>query len=445
MKKEDEYISQLNRIWSENRKHPGFQYFTDVMFDWYLDFFEHRRTYPVVVLGSGIPLEPVMSLGVRPLFLLGGSHETCRWSEELVPRDTDPVSRSILGYLHNPGSPDFTDTLFIVPLVCDSMRKIAYLLKEEGRKVFPLDIPPVHSNDFSIQKWHRQADLLAEALEDHLCRGIKEKELRRNVRLITRARGCLYEFLKMASEHEDCISGSARMLVQNSFYCAKDLESWTQSLKQLTKEILGFPGKRTAGFGSSGFNQSSFGTSGFSPAAFSQSAFSTSGFSPAASDMRPRILLMGSPVFFPGYKIPFLLEETGLCIWRNLDASTVPFQMPPGISGARGLRKLLRSGAASWYYADASSAYIVNDSMRSLTATLAESSVIDGVVFHVLKGQVEPDFELGYYEEFFAERGIPSFRLETDYQYQDIEQLRIRMEAFREMLVHNRLKKEKAV
>jgi hypothetical protein len=31
-------------------------------------------------------------------------------------------------------------------------------------------------------------------------------------------------------------------------------------------------------------------------------------------------------------------------------------------------------------------------------------------------------------------RDIPVFRLETDYQYQDVEQLRIRLEAFAEML-----------
>ena len=37
-----------------------------------------------------------------------------------------------------------------------------------------------------------------------------------------------------------------------------------------------------------------------------------------------------------------------------------------------------------------------------------------------------------------AEYGIPVFRLETDYQYQDVEQLRIRMEAFSEMLVQRR-------
>ena len=37
-------------------------------------------------------------------------------------------------------------------------------------------------------------------------------------------------------------------------------------------------------------------------------------------------------------------------------------------------------------------------------------------------------------EEMFEYYDIPVFRLETDYQDHDIEQLRIRLEAFREML-----------
>ena len=58
----------------------------------------------------------------------------------------------------------------------------------------------------------------------------------------------------------------------------------------------------------------------------------------------------------------------------------------------------------------------------------------------VLKGQIEYDFELERYEKLFAGYGIPVFRLETDYSYQDIEQLRIRLEAFSEMLAQNRYK-----
>ena len=59
---------------------------------------------------------------------------------------------------------------------------------------------------------------------------------------------------------------------------------------------------------------------------------------------------------------------------------------------------------------------------------------MDGIVYHVLKGQVEYDFELPRVEALASSMGVPVFRLETDYQQQDVEQLRIRMEAFCEML-----------
>ena len=81
-----------------------------------------------------------------------------------------------------------------------------------------------------------------------------------------------------------------------------------------------------------------------------------------------------------------------------------------------------------------SSAYVKNDSFYERIEKLLRKKEIDGVVYHVLKGQIEYDFELGRFEELFEKRDIPVFRLETDYNYQDIEQLRIRMEAFSEIL-----------
>ena len=66
---------------------------------------------------------------------------------------------------------------------------------------------------------------------------------------------------------------------------------------------------------------------------------------------------------------------------------------------------------------------------------------IDGVVWHVLKGQIEYDFELERMEELFEKHDIPVFRLETDYNKQDIEQLRIRMEAFAEVLEQKKYRK----
>lgn len=63
------------------------------------------------------------------------------------------------------------------------------------------------------------------------------------------------------------------------------------------------------------------------------------------------------------------------------------------------------------------------------------------IVYHVLKGQIEYDFELGRFEELSEKLDIPVFRLETDYNYQDIEQLRIRLEAFSEILNQRRYRR----
>ena len=59
---------------------------------------------------------------------------------------------------------------------------------------------------------------------------------------------------------------------------------------------------------------------------------------------------------------------------------------------------------------------------------------VSGIVWHVLKGQIEYDFELPKIEALATEYDVPVIRLETDYQQQDVEQLRIRLEAFAEML-----------
>ena len=107
--------------------------------------------------------------------------------------------------------------------------------------------------------------------------------------------------------------------------------------------------------------------------------------------------------------------------------------------------KLIKTICRKWLNYDPSPAYIKNDVMYNHILFLAQKGDIEGVVCHILKGQIEYDFELERIEAMLSEYGIPVFRLETDYQYQDVEQLRIRMEAFSEMLSQKKIKKVKRV
>ena len=154
---------------------------------------------------------------------------------------------------------------------------------------------------------------------------------------------------------------------------------------------------------------------------------------------RPCIMLLGSPVIFPNYKIPFLTRESGLAICDTADYITLKTNIVYGESAMRGRRdRLIENIAEKWYAYDSSPSFVKNDVLFGYVSWIIQKGYTEGIIYHVLKGQIEYDFELERFENMLAEYGIPVFRLETDYQYQDVEQLRIRMEAFSEMLVQRR-------
>ncbi len=126
---------------------------------------QDTRHPKVVILGSGFPEELIHAFGITPYWVLGGSLQTGAWAGELAPRDADPVSRSILGLML--GVDELTqDALILLPIVSDSTRKLAYLLRREGLKVHTLDIPPV-KHEPALFKYERQLELCVEALSAH--------------------------------------------------------------------------------------------------------------------------------------------------------------------------------------------------------------------------------------------------------------------------------------
>lgn len=403
-----EYTDTLRRLWKENSHLDHLKYFLDTVYRRSAEEHRAKEKPDVVILGPDIPEELVMAAGAQPYFLLGGSLGSVAWSDDLVPRDADPVSRSILGYIHEPNGPDFSESLFIVPLTCDSMRKIAYQLKDEGRKLHLVDFPPERSERWALEKWQTQMLAMTAAVAAHMKTRVTRRSVISARRKTALARTALAEFLALSRDREDIITAPARMLVQNSYYCTGNMDKWTARLRVLNDELRLLTERVTPRFD------------------------------------HPGVLLMGSPVRFPNYKIPFLLQEIGLTVLDVADAGALKLGCTEKKRVLRGGRdRIIRAIAAERYERDASSAYVNNDALFRHIRTLIRRGDIEGVVYHVLKGQIEYDFELERFEALFAEHGIPVFRLETDYQYQDVEQLRIRMEAFGEMLTQNRFREVK--
>lgn len=399
-----EYMETLETLQEKNEHLKTMQYFYDISKCWFEK--NQRRTYKpqLVVLGPGVPEELLWAFGCAPFWVLGGSHSAVLWSDDMLPRDADPVHRSIMGFLYEEDGVDYSEALFLVPANCDSMRKMAYMLAQDGREVFPLDLPPDKTDLFAQEKWKMQIRKMAEVLEKHFKKKLTAKKILLADHLVCQAKKTLRRFLNLTEKQEQVISGSARLFIQNTYYYASDLKEWTEQLNRLIREIEGSP------------------------------------FYRRKTPEKPEVLLLGSPVYFPNYKIPFLIEDIGLSIYKNMDITALKLYDKPLVLEKKAWKEdVLDAVAKRFIQNDGSSAYAVNQTMLQTVEGELQNRKIDGVVYHILKGQIEYDFELFAFEELFENRGIPVFRLETDYQYQDVEQLRIRMEAFSEMLNQRRV------
>lgn len=59
---------------------------------------------------------------------------------------------------------------------------------------------------------------------------------------------------------------------------------------------------------------------------------------------------------------------------------------------------------------------------------------VQGIICHILRGCLVYDYEYQMLEEELEKLRIPVIRVESDYNEEDVEQIRIRIEAFIEML-----------
>jgi benzoyl-CoA reductase/2-hydroxyglutaryl-CoA dehydratase subunit BcrC/BadD/HgdB len=394
----------INTIIKLDGGHPGLlqlSYFFNMALKFSFENKPAAAPPQIAIVGLGIPEELIYGVGAQPLWILGGSFGSALYADRFVPRDTDSVSKAALGYLL---SEVFTFAqnvaLTVIPVTSDSMRKIAYLLSKE-REVLAIDIPPVKSDPESQRKWLAEMNTVKNALEQKTKQRLSMASLGEAVKMVNQAKLQMKRILAYSTSAPEIISGVLALFVINTYYFAHNLPEWTAKLKALNDEIA-VKMRSTANF---------------------------------ASRQRPCIMLAGSPIFFPNFKLPLLLQELNVNLTAYAQEMTRRIDIMPELPrrGER-LQKFFETIVLNHYWADCSAAFVDSRSRREYMMALANAIPLNGVIYHVLKGQIEYDFDLEQSESFFNRRDIPFFRLETDFHQQDIEQLKIRLEAFTEMI-----------
>lgn len=188
----------------------------------------------VIVMGTSVPEELIYACGTVPYWIFGGSSQTAAWAGDAVLRDTDSISRSMLGFLDYHFMNLTENALILIPSVNDSSRKLAYLLRESGKKVHTIVFPPV-KNQWSEGKWYRQCEQCREVLSAHTRRNLSERKIREAAAMVGRCRTQMQRFLWVS---HTAMSGACRMFVLFSYYCAEDIEEWSGHLTSLIAEFF---------------------------------------------------------------------------------------------------------------------------------------------------------------------------------------------------------------
>ena len=343
-----------------------------------------------------IPEELIYAAGAIPVRLCGGSHGAAVIGDELAPRDACALVKSSLGQgaLQSLDLYTLCDVI-IVPTTCDGKRKMAEELAR-NHEVWMLEVPHLKEPASARLNWLEQLHALKAKLEELTHQKIKRKGLQQGITLLAKAQQQAHRLYQLRQNNPPLIRGSEAGLALQAFGYSH-VADWTQAMTTLNDEI---------------------------------EARSTS----VEPSDAPRILCAGSPMVFPNWKIPTLIEEMGGALVVDESCFGDRFLYDPVAVSDTTVAGMMAALAARTLMPCVCPSFSPNDDRLHRLRQIVADFDIKGVLYHVLKGCVLYDFELKRVKELLQELGIPLLRIETDYSPEDIEQLRIRVEAFIEML-----------
>jgi benzoyl-CoA reductase/2-hydroxyglutaryl-CoA dehydratase subunit BcrC/BadD/HgdB len=147
----------------------------------------------------------------------------------------------------------------------------------------------------------------------------------------------------------------------------------------------------------------------------------------------PRILVSGSPMALPNWKLHYVLESAGAvvvgeesCVGSRYSSTTTP----PHQATLDGQIDAITQRMMGTHCA----CFTPNGQRLDDIAGMARDLQADGVIHYGLQFCQLYTIEGVRVERALAQQGMPVLRIETDYADEDMGQLRTRVEAFLEMV-----------
>lgn len=340
------------------------------------------------------PAEMVMAAGAIPVMLCGTSQNPVPAAEKVLPRNLCPLIKSSYGFAVTDTCPyfHFAD-LLIAETTCDGKKKM-YELMGEMKPLHLMQLPQVQ-DEAALSYWTGEMKRLKTRLEKEFSVEITDEKLLDAIRLANDERRSLKEFQDVCKNNPAPISGMDMLTVLHNRGFSVDKREAIELVDRLTSELR------------------EMAENGLSP------------FPPST----PRILLSGVPVGIGSDKVVRLVEEC--------DGSVVCFESCGAYKKIDPIEESgdLLEAMADRYLRIPCSCMSPNEGRFPLVERMVREFQVDGVIDLTWQGCHTYNIESYSLKRHVQETvNVPFLQIETDYSESDTEQLKVRIEAFLEMI-----------
>ena len=392
----DAYLSQRDRP-------EGMAYFDFVMSEIHglrIKELQDHKAAGGTVIGTFclyVPEEIIRALGGIAVGLCAGAEWAYDQVEQVLPRNTCALIKSFMGFKMGKVCPYVESAdLVIGETTCDGKKK-AYELFGELAPTYVMELPQMkRPQDTAL--WRGELDRLVAELERVTGRTLTFEALQQATKEVNDKRRALQRLNATRAVLPAPISGKDALLaVQVAFY--DDVPRFTQMVDKLADEL---EARVAAGHG----------------------------VAPADA---PRVLVTGSPMSVPNWKVHDLVEKAGGVVVAEELCTGARYYEKLVAEDATTVSSLLDDIAAK--YLDINCAcFTPNQGRIDDILRLADEHKADGILHYALQFCGPYQIEATTVERAAREAGIPMLRVDTDYSMEDAGQLGTRVEAFLEML-----------
>ncbi|WP_313133839.1 double-cubane-cluster-containing anaerobic reductase [Anaerocolumna sp.] len=392
----DVYLSQDNRP-------EAMDYFNFVVSEIHgvrpAELIEHQKKGGKV-LGTFclyVPEEVVFAAGAIATGLCGGSQFWVPGGEKVLPVNTCPLIKASVGARLDRTCPFFRIAdMFVGETTCDGKKK-AYEILGEDVPLHVMDLPQMKRRK-DILAWAEEIKEFVKVVEEFTGNSITVESLQESIQLINEKRKALARLYELRKNENVPISGKDVLLVsQIAFY--DDPARFTQMTNKLCDEL-----EERVKEGISVFPKGT-----------------------------KRILLTGTPLAIPNWKIHHIIETSGAAVVGEEMCTGIRYFENPVDDSAKTIDGQVEA-LAERYMKINCACFTPNDARIDDILRLAKEYHADGVIDLNLKFCNLYDTEGYKVERALKEAGIPVLGIETDYTDSDTQQLSTRIGAFIEML-----------